>query len=171
MRKELNEEIGRILEEERKVKAWDIKLKLHLHQETPSKYLTSILKSRAKDKSIFQIKDKENRTISDKENIAKRFYEEKEENEEIHKKLLERWEVDADLIKKLEMRCLKQSKLQVSTNLQVKTASIFYSTTFNDFSNKKEIPSKFKEGDPISPTIFALVLEPLLIDSIKTIQR
>ncbi|KAM9946053.1 hypothetical protein ACTFIT_004345 [Dictyostelium discoideum] len=174
MRKELNEEISRILEEERKVKAWDIKLKLHLHQETPSKYLTSILKSRAKDKSIFQIKDKDNKTISDKENIAKRFvefyqdqYEEKEDNEETHKKLLEKWEVDVDLIKKLEIdrpirihevtKAIKTSSIHKSLGLDGINA-LFYkyhinsiarilTIAFNDLlTNKKEIPTKFKEG-------------------------
>lgn len=180
MRKEFNEEISRILEEERKVKAWDIKLKLHLHQETPSKYLTSILKSRAKDKSIFQIKDKDNKTISDKENIAKRFvefyqdqYEEKEDNEETHKKLLEKWEVDVDLIKKLEIdrpirihevtKAIKTSSIHKSPGLDGINA-LFYkyhinsiarilTIAFNDLlTNKKEIPTKFKEG--VITTIF-----------------
>ncbi|KAM9991454.1 hypothetical protein ACTFIZ_004870 [Dictyostelium cf. discoideum] len=180
MRRELNDEIGKILEDERKSKAWDIKIKLHLHQETPSKYLTSILKSRSKDKSIFQINDKDNKTISDKEGIAKRFaefyqdqYDEKEDNEVTHKKLLEGWKVDLDLIKELEIdrpirihevaKAIKTSSIHKSPGLDGINA-LFYryhinsiarilTIVFNDLLlNKKEVPSKFKEG--VITTIF-----------------
>ncbi|KAN0043399.1 hypothetical protein ACTA71_011051 [Dictyostelium dimigraforme] len=174
VRKELNEEMNKILEEESRNKNWESKTKVHLHQETPSKFLTSILKSRTKDRAIFQIKDSTGNPISDKENIAKRFiefyqdqYDLKEDNEPTHMKLLNGWNINKEIIKELEIdrpirvnevaKAIKTSSIHKSPGLDginalfykyhIDTIAKTLTIVFNDLLlNQKEVNSKFKEG-------------------------
>ncbi|KAN0029735.1 hypothetical protein ACTA71_007871 [Dictyostelium dimigraforme] len=78
---------------------------LQIQQEC--KFLESILKSRAKERVIFQIKDNTGNPISDKENIAKRLnqdqYDLKKDNEPTHMKLFNGWSLDKETIKELEI--------------------------------------------------------------------
>ncbi|KAN0008873.1 hypothetical protein ACTFIU_009539 [Dictyostelium citrinum] len=174
IKKELEKEIEEILKEEEMNKKWEVRKKLQLYQETPSKYLTSKLKMREKDRAIFQIKDRTGNTVSDKESIAKSFlefyqnqYENKPDNEKVHKELLNKWTINHNFIKSLELdreitteeviQAIKTSSPHKSPGLDGINA-LFYrnhkeslapllANAFNDtLKNKREINCKFKEG-------------------------
>ncbi|EAL71983.1 hypothetical protein DDB_G0269266 [Dictyostelium discoideum AX4] len=173
-RKQLEDEMEELLKEEEANKQWETKLKLHLNQETPSRYLTSKLKKRKKDRSIFQIKNKDGTIVSEKVEIAKCFlefyqeqYDEKPDNESKHKELLDKWIVDKQYISRLSLdsaitpkevnNAIKNSNPHKSPGLDGINAALYrnhsaslstiLAKVFNDtLTNQKEINPNFKEG-------------------------